>query len=799
MTLALGIGANAAMFSFADATAWRPPDVPRPEDIVRVFASSKDTPLGEVSYPDYLDLRDQSRSLAGLVAYETGDFALATSPEEPARYLGGWLVSANFFSVLDVEPEVGRGFLRQEETVASSVAVISYRAWERDFHRAPDIVGREILLSGAAFTIVGVAPERFSGTELYFHPEIFIPLSAIRTVYPALPVDVLNDRTDGMLTVLGRLAPGVTATQASAEFAVLAGDLERAHPDSNRGRTALVIPEIAARARLDAGGAEGAWVILALVGLVLLLACANVANLVLSKSSARARDLALRASMGATRLRLMRQSLTESLVLAAAGGAAGAIIAGWVLTYLSRVLIIPSALPLWVDLRLDARVLSFTALSTILSAILFGLMPALRISSSSGLNAILKQQAEPLSRKLTLRTALVVLQVAISVLVLVCAGLMVRASLAAEEVDPGFRSEGVLLASFNPGLAQRAPNETRSFYQRLVEQMRAQPGVSSAGLTRYVPLGITNGSLGITIDGAPLPDGQDRISVAETVIDPGYLEVMRIPIVRGRPFRDSDTDTTARVAIVNETLANQYWPDGNPIGKSVRIPDVPGPDGPQAVTLEVVGVAKDGKYWQLGEDPQPFVYRPFSQARPGSMTLVVLAEPDSSPLALASAVRKLAAGIDRTVPLYEVRTMEDLYWSRALLPSRMISRIVTALGVLGLILACVGLYGVITFLFSSRIHEIGIRMAVGASPRGVLTMVLTHAMFLIVPGLALGLGLAVLLTPLLASPAFDFVEPGDPLVLTMAPLMMAFVCFVAATLPARRAARVDPTLALRHN
>ncbi len=236
MTLALGIGANAAMFSFADATAWRPPDVPRPEDIVRVFASSKDTPLGEVSYPDYLDLRDQSRSLAGLVAYKTGDFALATSPEEPARYLGGWLVSANFFSVLDVEPEVGRGFLRQEETVASSVAVISYRAWERDFHRAPDIVGREILLSGAAFTIVGVAPERFSGTELYFHPEIFIPLSAIRTVYPALPVDVLNDRTDGMLTVLGRLAPGVTATQASAEFAG-ARRRSRARPSGLESRT----------------------------------------------------------------------------------------------------------------------------------------------------------------------------------------------------------------------------------------------------------------------------------------------------------------------------------------------------------------------------------------------------------------------------------------------------------------------------------------------------------------------------------------------------------------------------------
>jgi putative ABC transport system permease protein len=274
---------------------------------------------------------------------------------------------------------------------------------------------------------------------------------------------------------------------------------------------------------------------------------------------------------------------------------------------------------------------------------------------------------------------------------------------------------------------------------------------------------------------------------------------MRTPIVRGRAFNHSDTQASPRVAIVNETMAHMYWADNDPIGRLVRIPDVPGPNGPETLVLSVVGVAKDGRYGQLGETAQPFIYRPFSQARPGRMTMVALSAEDTSPLALASVLREAAASIDASVPLFDVRTLEDLYQSRALLPSRMMSRIVTALGVLGLVLACVGLYGVIAFLFASRTHEIGIRMAVGASPSRVLAMVLTHAATIVVPGLIAGLGLAALFTPFLAAPAFDFVTPGDPIAMTVAPLAMALVCFAAAILPARRAARVNPTQALRHD
>ncbi len=799
-TLALGIGANAAMFSFADATALRPPDVPRPGELVRVFTTSRDTPFGDVSYPDFLELRARTKTLSGLVAYETGDFALAADPHEPARYLGGWLVTTNFFSVLGVEPALGRGFLAEENDEASSpVAVISHRIWERDFHSAPDVLGRQVLLSGAPFTIIGVAPERFGGTELYFHPEVFIPLSALRRVYPSSPADALNDRNDRMLTVLGRLPAAIPIAQAASELRVIAGDLERAYPQSNRGRTTAIYPAIDARAKLDSGGATGAMVILLLVALILLLACANVANLVLARSSARARDLALRTALGATRARLVRQSLIESALLAIAGGVAGTIVAGWVLAYLSRVVIIPSALPLWVDLRLDGRVFAFTAFSTVLSAILFGLAPALKTSASSSVNGMLKQRREPVARRVNLRSALVVLQVAISVLVLVCAGLMIRAAITAQSVDPGFRSDRVLIASFNPGLVQLGPTETRNFYDRVVDRMRNQRAVAAVGLTRYVPLGVTNGSLAVTIDGATMPDGQDRVSIAETVTDPGYWDVMRTPIVRGRAFNNADSQASPRVAIVNETMARKYWADDDPIGKLIRIPDVPGPGGPETLALSVVGVARDGRYWQLGETPQPFVYRPSSQARPGRMTMVVLSAEDTPPLALASVVREAAASVDAGVPVFDVRTLNDLYQSRALLPSRVMSRIFTALGVLGLVLACVGLYGVIAFLFANRTHEIGIRMAVGATPSRVLGMVLTHASYLVVPGLVAGLGLALFLTPFLASPAFDFVTPRDPVVMTMAPLAMALVCFSAATLPARRAAQVNPTAALRHD
>jgi predicted permease len=410
-------------------------------------------------------------------------------------------------------------------------------------------------------------------------------------------------------------------------------------------------------------------------------------------------------------------------------------------------------------------------------------------------NAVLKQRPDPLTRRVTPRTAFVVAQVAISVLVLVAAGLLVQAARAAQRVDPGFQRDGVLLLSFNPGLVRYDPTRTQAFYRLLLERTRNVPGVRAAGLTRFLPLGVNSGSLTLLIDGARTPEGQGRVSVAETVVDPGYWRVMRTPIVQGRAFDDRDTATNPRVAIVNETFAAKYWPGEDPLSKTVRIPDAAGPNGPQTLVVEVVGIARDGKYWQLAEAPRPFIYRPVAQTRGGPLTMVVLAA--GSPEAIAPAVRAAVADVDANVPLFDVTTYDSFYRSRALLPSRVLARIVSALGVLSVLLASIGLYGVIAFLFAQRTQEIGIRIAVGASPGRVVRMVLRQAAVFVAPGLALGLALASVLTPLLASPAFDFVTPGDPLVIMLAAITMAAVAFVAATFPAVRASRVDPVTALR--
>lgn len=795
LTLALGLGANAAIFSLSDATAFRPPDVPRPDEIVRVFSTSREIPYGEVSYPDFTDFSARTKTLSGLAAYETVDFSLASDRIGPAQYVGGWAVSANFFSVLESTMIIGRAFSADEDRAALPVAVISHRLWERTFLRKPDIVGVRLVLSGAEFSIVGVAPEPF-GTELYFHPDVFIPLTTVRLTNPALPATLLQDRDRRWLTVLGRLRRGATAADAAVEFTALARDLERSYPDVNRGRRATVLPEITARARLDSGGAKGAIAFMALVGLVLLLACANVANLLLSRGASRRRELALRVAIGASRWRLLRQLLLESLVLSCAGTVMGLLLAAAMVSYLATLFVFPSALPLSIDLRLDTRMLLVTGLATIFTTLLCGLAPALPV-----LRAALGDRLKSSSRGLfgrvrfTLRTGLVMLQVAMSVIVLIASGVLIRAFVVARHADPGFRSDHVLLASFNPSLIRYDTPRARRFYEQLLERTRMLPGVAAVGFTRYVPLGVTNGSVSIAIDRTGSPPDANRFDTAETSVDPGYWNVIRTPIVRGRAFDATDSASSPPVAIVNETFAHRYWPGEDPIGKTVTFPEAGPATKTGGVTAAVVGVARDAKYWQLAEVPQPFIYRPIAQGRRVALTMLVLAR--GEPSSIASAVRDAAASVDSAVPMFDVRTFDDLYQSRALLPARMMSQLVSALGAIALLLSSVGLYGVIAFLAARRTYEISIRIAVGASPGSVVRMVLGQAAVFVLPGLALGTIAAFLLVPFLASQEFDFVTPRDPSVFALVVVLTTAVALVAAGVPARRAARVDPIAALR--
>ena len=789
LTLAVGIGANAAMFSMADATGFRPPDVPRPGELIRIFSTSIDAPFGEVSYPDYVDFRSRVTSISGLVAYEVLDFSLARTPTDAAEYVGGAAVSGNFFSVLEVEPHLGRGFGFDDERTDARVAVLSHRLWTRSFQQDPSIVGSRIRLSGSEFVVVGVAPESFLGTEQYFHPDLYVPLRAIHSVFAGAPADLLEDRTDLWLTVVGRRRSGATMTQVNDEVAAVARALDAAYPLPGRSRGATARSEMAARAEVDRGGYQGAIVMAGLIALVLLLTSANVANLVAARTAARGHEMALRRAIGATPWRLIRLGLAESAVIATAGAIAALAVASATIAHLETMVVFQSALPIFIDLRVDGRLACFIVLASLLAGSVFGLVPAIGASRLAGRTWQTRTATAGRHRRVGLRSAFLTVQVVVSLLVLVTAGVLIRASQAAGRVDPGFRTDRVLLASFNTGMVRYDNAKAAQYYDDILDEIRTLPGVEAAGLTRFVPMGVSSGTTSLVVDGFELPEGQDRLIVPRNVTDPAYWRVIRTPIVRGRAFDARDTGSSAPVMIVNETIAARYWPGQDPIGRTVRIPDASGQ------RVEVIGVARDAKFGALAESPRPFVYLPYSQHPSLAMTVVVLTTGD--PAGLAPDVRRAAQAVDASVPMFDLRTFSDAYQWWALGPSRLMSTLVTALGLLALSVAAVGLYGVLAYLCGQRTREIGIRIAVGATPIRVAALIATHTAALVVPGLVLGLVLAFFLMPLISAPAFDFVTPREPLVFAVAVLVVASVAALAGAIPARRAARIDPTVALR--
>jgi macrolide transport system ATP-binding/permease protein len=790
LTLGLGIGANAAIFSFADATAFRPPDVPRPGELVRLFTSTKATPYEELSYPDYLDYRSRNTTISGLVAYENAVISLARTRDESPHLLGAWAVSGNFFTVLEVEPTLGRGFRDEDVRVAgaSPVVVLGHRLWERLFQSDPAAIGAHVTLSGHDFTIVGVAPAGFGGTELYFHPDLYVPLTMIHELSSGVAADAIDNRSSRWLTVVGRLRPGTRLQRATAEAASIAAQLAQSFPDTSRDRAAIVLPELTARARLDSGGVQGAFIMLGIVGLVLLMACANVANLMLARATGRTREMALRLAVGASRGRLIQQLMTEGLLLATAGGGIGLLLGAWTGSFLGSITM-PTDLPIGAEARLDTRLLLFTLAVTSATAVVFGLAPALR-STRIDLAADLKafgRTTDMRSRRFSLRNALIATQIAGSILLLVTAGLAVRAFMKARDTDPGFRIDHVLLLSFDAGMAHYNETQGRQFYQRVLEQTTALPDVVAAGLVRFIPLGISSATVNLVIDDYQMPAGQDRVAVPGTTVDAGYWGAMRTPILRGRAFDDRDTATSPKVAVINETLARQYWPNQDALGKALRVGDGSGP------AVEVVGIAKDGKYGYVREPQQPFIFLPFSQRYRSAMTMTVRTR--DNPADIAGSILKAVRAVDPSVPTYDVRTLENLFEARAMLPPRLTSQSMTALGLLGLALSAIGLYGVIAYMTALRTREIGIRMAIGANRLSVVVLVLRQMAAAVLVGLAVGLVLAVVLTPLLAGP-FD-IEPRDGIVFALVPLIVLVVSLLAAILPAQRAARVDPMIALR--
>jgi len=785
LSLAIGIGANTSVFSLADAILLRPLPVQHHSSLVRVDSTSQAERYGRISYPDYIDFRDHVKSLSGLVGYKNVPIGFNPNPDAPAKIMLGLAVSTNFFDVLGVKPESGRGFRTDEDR--ETVVIISDSLWDSEFGRDPAVIGRTVKLSKVDFTIIGVAPRSFPGLDNFVHESMYVPLGVTPRFAPD-EKELLGHRERLNLSVYGRLQPGRSATEAQAELQTIARNLERAYPDTNRGRSVLAMPELEARTRKFPDDALQTAIFLAISGLVLLIACANVASLLLSRARARSREIAIRLAIGASRGRLFRQLLTESLLLALAGGAAGLGLALVGIQFFSTIRL-PTALPLWLVAHLDMRVLASCAIASILSGVVFGIAPALHMLRTD-LSGTLKSGDAALSgktRRFQVRNILVVGQVAVSMLLLLIAGLLVKDFANANAFTAGFRTDHVLLLTMDPSLVGYKETEGRAFYHQVEERVSALPGVRSVALGAHVPLGATSSSKDVVVEGYEMAKGQQSLSVLSNQVDEQYFNVMQIPLVSGRKFQSRDTPASIPVAIVNEAMAQAYWPKRSPIGGRIQM-------GNQ--TLQVVGIAKNIKYRDLSEHPLPFLYLPFSQQYESLMTLHV--ETAVDPASLAGPVLAEIRRLDAATPVQDVQTMQHFFREGALFGNRLITQVVAAIGLFGLLLAITGLYGVIAYSVSRRTREIGIRMAIGADPGSVARLVLRQGMKLTGIGAAIGLVLSLATSQLLSSLLVG-VSARDPEVYIVVPLTLAAISLLACYIPARRAARIDPLLALRQD
>jgi putative ABC transport system permease protein len=783
LSLAIGIGANTSTFSLADALLLRPLPVAGPDEIVRILSTSSAQQFAGISYPDYIDFRNQTKTLSGLVAYEQTAVGFQPNPQSPTQLKLGLAVSTDFFDLLGVKVALGRYFRPEEDR--NPVVVLSDSLWQSQFARDSSVIGRTLRLSKVDFTIIGVAPKTFPGLDSFVHEDLYVPFGMLPRVAP--DKNTLVSRDHLYLEAFGRLAPGRTALQAQAELQTIARNLERGYPLTNRGRGVVAVSSFRARA-YNSGDELSVAVLLAIAGLVLLIACANVANLLLSRAHARSKEIAVRLAIGASRRRLFQQLLTESLLLALAGGAVGLLLALFSIDFFAS-LRLPTTLPLWLVARLDLRVFLFAIACSVLSAVIFGVAPGMHALKSDLTSTLKGGDASPSSKgpRLQARNVLAVAQIAISVMLLLAAGLLTKDFSNLVRARPGFRIDHVLIMGLYPGVAGLQEPQARDFYRQLVGRLSALGGVRSVALGQHIPLGMSSSLRSVVVEGFEMPRDQRSFSVQSNTVDDHYLTLLQIPIVRGRNFNGRDTASSPPVAIVNEAMAEKYWPDRSAVGGRIRM---------SGRTLEVVGVAKTIKYRDLSEAPLPFLYLPFAQEYSSLLTLHV--ESAGDPAALAAPVLAEIHRLDPNTPVQDTQTLDHYFKETALIGNRMVTQMVTVIGLFGLLLATMGLYSVIAYAVSRRTREIGIRVAIGADPGGVARLVLRQGMLLTLAGLGIGLLLALSVSKLLGSLLVG-VSSRDPFVFLAVTLILAAVSLLACYVPARRAARMDPLVALRQD
>jgi predicted permease len=787
LSLAIGIGANTTIFAIANALLVRPlPGLAEPDRLVDLGRTQRGQGFDTVSHPYYRAVRERTTTLSGVYAIHLEPTAMSLGGRAEAERVYGTLVSGSYFPTLGTHPALGR-LLQDEDDVTMGghpVAVISHKLWERRFGSDPGIVGQTIVLNNHPFAVVGVAPKGFQGTTL-LEPDLWLTLSMLSQGAPRMTARMMTERRIVWLVMGGRLKEGVSIAQAQSEMDAIAAALQREYPDDYRDRGIAVMQSALVPGRIGVvAGFLG--LLMAIVGLVLLIACVNLAGMMLARAVGRRREIAVRLAVGAGRGRVIRQMMIEALVVFAAGGIAGFILSSW-LTSLLLSLLPQLPFPITLGIQNDWRVVTFAILMCLAAALLSGLAPALQASRADLVPSLKTEGMDSGPSRLRLRNAFVIGQITMSLLLVIVAGLFFRALQHATSIQPGFDQERVDVVSLDLSVAGIRAESEAPFVRQLLERVRALPGVESATTAWDLPL--DGGRMGLGSLRAPGPRLPDVAPLFAdwNVVETDFFRTMRIRLMSGRDFADSDTRQAPRVAIVNEALARRMWPGQEPLGQRLVSEN---PD--ETVELTVVGVAADAKLVTLGGAAEPYIYVPMSQQSMSRISLLVRTEGSRSSI---PQVRALLREMQPTLPITEAMPLGDIT-AIGLVPQRIAASVAGSLGLIGLLLAAIGIYGVTAYSVSRRTREIGIRIALGADRGRVLRLVLRQGVVLAAIGVAIGIVLAGLGSTFLESLLFG-VRGLDPLTFGAACVLFALVTLVASYLPARRAASVDPMVALR--
>ncbi|MFZ1972191.1 MAG: ABC transporter permease [Candidatus Acidiferrales bacterium] len=787
LTLALGIGANTAIFSVVNAEILRPLPFRDPGQLVHVATSNVriHATNGAISYPDFADWRAQNHVFQDLAAYTDASFALA-GIEQPA-HLEAATVSADVFTLLGVAPELGRTFLPEEDEPHHHVVILSDRLWKDRFAADPHIIGRVITLDNSGYTVVGVMPPSFQYPLQREPAELWSTFGPVRESTPGSPA-MADERSAHFLRAIARLKPGVTLAEAQANLDVITAALAKQYPDSDKYFSAHLTSE---QEQMTHDIRPALFVMMVAVGFVLLIACVNVANLLLARATARTREIAIRTALGAGRKRVVRQLLTEALLLALTAGALGLLFAAWGIAILVR--FSPADVPRVASIQMDGWVLLFTMALSLATGMLFGLAPALQVSHANIVDA-LKEGALSTTAgrgRHTLRSALVVVETALALVLLVGSGLLIRSLLRLQDVNPGFDAHNVMASNVDLPDAKYSDTQKAQFFRELIPQLRALPGVQSAAAIYPLPMGGDEIRTSFQIDGHPVAPSEEPHTSLRTVT-PDYFATMRIPLVQGRDFSSEDVAASTPVVIINEALARQVFPGENPIGKRIK-PEIASTT-PEPLMREIVGVVGNVKFHNLSGEWAPESYVPYAQISFGSMAVVVRTSQD--PHGVAKPIAETVRLFDKDLPTYAPKTVDE-YINGTIAQPRFNTFLLGIFAGLAMLLTAVGLYGVISYSVAKRTHELGIRMALGAEPRDMLRLVVGQGLQLAVIGVGLGLVAALALTHFLASLLFG-VTATDPISFLAVIVLLFAVVLLASYIPARRAMRVDPMVALRY-